>query len=1023
VLWKTYSMWLQVLVVFSALLSERLIAQDHVASPDGLAIRARQILLQRCVACHGPERQQASLRLDQHSFLLSGGESGQSLVPGRSVDSLLLARVAADDPDSRMPPTGIALSESDQRVLRDWIDAGAPWPNVDAARDSRLDHWAWQPWIVSAIPPTSTHAIGSSDDTDEPKFAHPLQPIDSFVDTELVKQGLSPQPPASKQQRIRRAYFDLLGLPPSPDAVDAFEKDDAPDAWERLIDSLLASPAYGERWARHWLDIAHYADTHGFERDQRRDHAWRYRDWVIDALNADMPYDAFLRQQIAGDVLYPDSADATIASSFLAAGPWDFVGQAETPSPVIKRLARADDLDDMVAQVMTSTCAITIHCARCHDHKLDPISQAEYYRLSAIFSGVRRGDRLVSKPEADRMESARVELSGKRLVIEQSLRRATRGFDLADAVGGGNGFGTGVLGRGVDASTGATREPKETRDFLKDVLPNRLSRTDNPFIHCVFVPNGESGMPIAIAIPNEASDTGSSVPRAIGIPKTDTTVWDAIRNGPVHAQHATRLGEIDYAGPEHSMLSLHANAAITFDLRAIEASGYSGPFVFQSGVGYFGQTPREGADVRVWLDGQLIYERKNLGRDDGLQSFQLELGDNARYLTLMATDAGNGIGHDQICFVDPWLHRQGIEKSPETQDTIAQWTKEREAIDARLSSIGDARRVYGVIADVPAEIRVLHRGNPEDPRDTVLPGTVQCVAPGLGSIGELGPSATDTERRIALATWITHPDNPLPARVLVNRLWHHHFGMGIVATPSDFGLGGGLPSHPELLDWLANEFQRSGWSIKSMHRLICLSNAYQRSSLRDSPSATKSDSSNRWLWRQNPRRLDAESLRDAILSMSGALNSSMHGPGYQDFEYQEEYAPIYRHRTTAGAEMFRRSIYRFIVRTTPHPFLTTLDCPNPANMTPVRTTTTTAIQSLAMLNNDFIFQQSDLLAASLEFESGGDVSASVVRALRLAFGREPTIAELDDAKAFVEQSGLRALGRILWNMSEFTYVD
>jgi hypothetical protein len=406
-----------------------------------------------------------------------------------------------------------------------------------------------------------------------------------------------------------------------------------------------------------------------------------------------------------------------------------------------------------------------------------------------------------------------------------------------------------------------------------------------------------------------------------------------------------------------------------------------------------------------------------------MQSFQLELGENARYLTLMATDAGNGIGHDQICFIDPWLHRQGIEKSLELQDSIAQWKNERKAIDTRLSGIGDARRVYGVIADVPAEIRVLHRGNPEDPRDAVLPGTVQCVAPDLGRIGELGPSASDTERRIALATWITHPDNPLPARVLVNRLWHHHFGVGIVATPSDFGLGGGLPSHPELLDWLANEFQRIGWSIKSMHRLICLSNAYQRSSLRDSPAAMKSDSSNRWLWRQTPRRLDAESLRDAILSMSGALNSSMHGPGYQDFEYQEEYAPIYRHRTTASAEMFRRSIYRFIVRTTPHPFLTTLDCPNPANMTPVRTTTTTAIQSLAMLNNDFILQQSDLLAAGLEFESGGDVTAAVERALRLAFGREPATAELDDARAFVEQSGLRALGRILWNMSEFTYVD
>jgi hypothetical protein len=297
------------------------------------------------------------------------------------------------------------------------------------------------------------------------------------------------------------------------------------------------------------------------------------------------------------------------------------------------------------------------------------------------------------------------------------------------------------------------------------------------------------------------------------------------------------------------------------------------------------------------------------------------------------------------------------------------------------------------------------------------------VGPSLASIATLDSQSTDAQRRIALAQWLTSADNPLPPRVMVNRLWHHHFGKGLVATPSDFGLGGAMPSHPELLDWLALELQHSQGSLKRLHRMILLSDAYQRLSFGPENPASGLDAGNRFLWRQNPRRLDAESLRDAILTVSDAMVATMHGPGYRDFEYKEEYAPVYRHLALDTPEVFRRSIYRFVVRTTPHPFLTSLDCPNPATLTPVRNTTTTAIQSLATLNNAFVLQQSDRFAARLKYEVGDNAQAQAERAIRIAFARRPTQEQIQSATQLIQDAGLFHLCRILLNTNEFVYVD
>jgi len=754
----------------------------------------RPILERHCVKCHGATTQKSNLRLDVRRAALKGGDNGPVIAPGKSSASELLRRVTSSDPEDRMPPEKPPLDDVDIERLRRWIDAGADWPETDddraASHDARRDHWAWQP-LSQPVPP------------DQPEESAGLvrNEIDRFILAKLNEHQLSLSPEADRRTLIRRLSFDLLGLPPAADDIDGFVNDGDPRAVEILVDRMLASPHYGERWAGHWLDIAHYADTHGFERDQRRDNAWPYRDWVIRALNSDLPYDQFLRDQIAGDILRPDDPDAVAATGFLAAGPWDFVGQAETPSPVLKRQARADDLDDMVTQVMTAACGVTINCARCHDHKLDPISQQEYYSLWAVFAGVKRGDRVLSAAEQQQLTERKEEL-------EQELSKVRGALTLLEGIG-----------------------------------------------------------------------------------------W----------------------------------------------------------------TPEQGQ-----------------------------------------------AGQTQIT-----LLRQRLEDLGRSIETLPAPAK-----------------IYAVTTESPPVISLLQRGNPEQPGDVVTPGTISCV-PLPASFGS--NHLTDSERRIALADWIVAPQNPLTARVIVNRLWHHHFGVGLVETPSDFGLGGGLPSHPELLEWLAVRLQQAGWSLKSIHRLICLSATYRQSSSQkpqqhNPPRETLQralavDAGNRLLWRQNPRRLDAESLRDSVLTVSGKLETQMFGPGYRDFDYREEYAPVYTYITADAPRLWRRSVYRFIVRTTPNPFLTTLDCPNAANLTPTRNVTTTALQSLALLNHEFMLKQAEYFGLRLAANPDATEHEQVQLAFRLAFGRDPSSAETEAGVTLLESSGAAEFCRALMNANEFVYVD
>ena len=1007
----------------------------------------RPLLQERCVECHGAKKQKGELRLDAKVFAFKGGHEGAVIVPGDIGKSPLFKRITSTDDDERMPPKGDALTAQQIAAVKTWIEAGAVWPENDADRaanvDKRLQHWSVQPVKVASV---LAETLGLKADQ---------LSIDAFITASLTAKGLAMSPEADRRTLIRRLTFDLLGLPPTPERVEQFVKDEDPHAYEKLVDELLASPHYGERWARHWLDIAHYADTHGFERDQLRPSAWRYRDYVIESLNADKPYDQFLREQIAGDVLAPDDPQSVIATGFLAAGPWDFVGQVETKSDVLKRAARAGDLDDMITQVITSTMGITINCARCHDHKLDPITQEEYYRLWAVFAGVKRGEREVDAAETKRLAGENSRMTNELAKVRSEIAKLSGGgLDLADMVGGGDGHGNGVKGRGISLRDGTP--VAGMLGYHRDIAANRLQKLEpNPlgFVQWVFVPDGRAPVPVASR-------------QEVKLPATSGHTWDAIRNGPLAAQRGTVINGVDFAAKDHSIIGLHANSGITFDLAKIRAANglKASRFTAELGFGAAANAANTFADFTVFVDAAERFQRLKMKKTESAH-LDVEIPADAKTLTLVATDGGDGIGSDLLFLGDARL------AAAMSESKLADADREKlKDLRARAAALGTLikglplpAKVYATLSEpVPPVVRVQSRGNPEDPQQEVTPGTFAWAKHAAVDFGS--NTTPEGERRVALAKWITDPANPLTRRVLVNRLWHHHFGQGIVTTPSDFGLGGDKPSHPELLDWLAGEFLKSGWSLKHMHRLICTSAAYRQSSVtadvrsravsetgerrpeagkesaggeklsairnpqsaiesaRLLPSAATVDSANRLLWRQNPRRLDAESLRDAVLAVSGKLNPERGGPGFRDFNYTEAYAPIYEYITPDKPELWRRSIYRFIVRTTPHQFMSTLDCPDPANLTPARVQTTTALQALALSNNEFMLQQAGHLAERIEHEAS-DPDLRVRRAFELCFQREPAAAELGAARQLARTQSLFVLCRMLINANEFVYLD
>lgn len=960
-----------------------------------LAAKARKLLNNRCGDCHGAETRESGLRLDTRKGIEKGGDFGPVVLPGKPDQSELLRRVTTDNQEQAMPPDGDRLEDEEVALLREWIQAGAPWPssakNEPEERDPRLDHWAWQalnsPVIPAAIPDWKSN----------PKLETERNPLDLFIRAKLAVERLSPAPVADRRTLIRRLYFDLHGLPPSPEEIAAFVADSDPQAYEKLVDRLLASPRYGERWARHWLDVAHYGDTHGYDKDQPRPNAWPYRDYVIRALNEDKPYARFIEEQIAGDVLYPETRDGQEAIGMIAAGPWDLIGHLEVPETKTDgKIARHLDRDDMVANTIGTFNSVTIHCAQCHQHKFDPITQEDYYSLQAVFAAIDRDEREYSCDPATQKQL--VELKIQIRDLQQRRDQLTKqlseqgGKELAEIdkriadAGRGASSAQGGYHSQIEASPSVTKWVQIDLGSPQDIRGIVLHPCYDDF-------NGIGagfGFPVRYRIEvAEDSEFRTGVTLV-----SDQTVSEVPNPGVVAQNHPTEA-KAQHVRVTATQLVPRANDYI-FALAEIEVLSPSGENLAQgktvSSLDSIEAPPRWTRSNAV--DG--LSPARSSTDPEPLKSERTEL-----------------------------LAAKGLSA---LSDELAKTTSELTAAETERKSLQPIAKVYAATthkrSGQPRTIHLLARGNVLTPMQEVSAGTLSLLEM-LPSRFDLPANHSEGERRVALAKWLSDPRNPLTWRSIVNRVWQYHFGQGIVATPNDFGLNGSLPSHPELLDWLAVWFRDQGGSLKALHKLILCSATYRQSSAPRAECLTI-DAENRLLWRQTPRRLEAEGIRDSVLAVSGTLDLTMGGPGWQDFKIEHpEHSPHYEYELANPEDrsLWRRSIYRFIVRSQTQPFMTVLDCADPSMRVDRRNQSISALQALALLNNGLMLVQAKEFAARVRRETGDDLSAQVTRAYQLAVGRDPDEAERAALVALGKAHGMENVCRTLFNLNEFVWID
>lgn len=952
----------------------------------------RPLFQKHCYQCHGPDKQKNGLRLDQREAALKGGDSGLALVPGKSDKSLLYRYVAGLEPDQVMPPKGPRLTAGEVTLIKRWIDAGAKWP-VDDSNQPTETWWSLKPLKPVTVP---------SRNIDSKPWAR--TPIDEFIWDALHKKQLTPSPEADRRTLIRRLKFDLLGLPPTMDEVEAFVKDSDPLAYERLVDRYLVSPQYGERWARHWLDVVHYGETHGYDKDQPRPHAWPYRDYIIRAFNEDKPYSRFVEEQLAGDVLYPDTRDGVEALGFISAGPWDLIGHAELPETKIDgKIARHLDRDDMVANTINTFQSMTVHCAQCHNHKFDPIPSEDYYSLQAVFAAVDRADKqydldplvashrkkLEAQKKKEEQTLAALHEKQKRLSSPE-LVKITKEIDALRKQPGN-----------THAEFGYHSQLASKANVEKWVQLDLHEQVDISSIELIGCYDDFNNIGAGFGFPRRYRVTvanNAEMKDAVVVVDYSQTLQDNPGTVPqsfhcdVKARYV-RITAIELAPRQNDYMFALA------EVRALDRTGINRALKATVTALDSIEAPTRWAKTNL-VDG-ITPKPLDLKRQHELQRQYEEL-----HTKLIPASLKTEIGETEKNLA---LIQGEIKKLP-TPSQVYTGTVH----NGQGNFIGT-----GKAGGKPRPIYLLQRGNVQKPGHEVVPGT-------LSALKHLPDRFTNTtsegERRAALANWITHQDNPLTWRSIVNRVWLYHFGQGIVETPNDFGRMGQLPSHPELLDWLANDFRKHG-SFKKLHRLIVTSSVYRQSSQPngDLSKAQSIDSSNRLLWKMNRRRLEAEALRDSVLQTAGKLDLTMGGPSYQDYLVEKpEHSPHYRYelKDPSDPKLHRRAIYRSIVRSQQNPWMATMDCADPSILVDKRNQTASPLQALAMLNDPLLMVMSQNLADRLSKEP-----KPIQAAMRLVLQRDATPEEARILSNYVEKYGLAQLGRLLWNLNEFAFVD
>jgi hypothetical protein len=793
---------------------------------------ARKLLGTQCVSCHGAAKM-GGLDLRSREAMLLGGARGAAVVPGKASESLLMHAVERKG-ELAMPPGKKALSEAEVATLRSWIDGGAKWGETPI--QSQSTWWSFQKLKRPAVPSSTGN------------------PIDAFIAAKLREQKLQPVARAGRRELLKRLSIDMLGLPPTPEELDAFEKDPNPDAYSKVVDRMLASPHYGERWGRHWLDVVRYADTGGFETDIYFPNAWRYRDYVIQSFNEDKPYDQFVKEQLAGDELYPDDLDLNGGfkvpesklknlSSRIATGMYT-IGPVYHEAALFGGQVRYEWLTDVADTTSEAFLGLTMGCARCHNHKFDPITQKDYHALMAVFAGSEERE----VPVVSQFSIFGYKSGYPNWLQAEEFKGAIQRIDQG------------------------------ARKRVVDSVRKRF---------------------------------GANILAAYDTPVLKRTV-------------------------EERKLAAQLEAAMT-----------------EAGL----QENAEGKEADIPLTEMESKERDRL---------VVELG------------------------------KAALKANPVPQTAT----------------------VLGHAATTPA-IHIAHRGDWRAKGEEVAPAFPAVLAGGRTI--EVDPEKK-LARRKSLALWLTEKDHPLTARVIVNRIWHWHFGRGIVGTPNDFGRQGEEPTHPELLDWLASEFVTQGWSMKKLHRMILLSETYQRSSEFNAANAVI-DANNRYLWRMNRQRLDAETLRDSVLAVSGDLNVKMGGRPVIPKLSKEEYSVLWSRSQWPEAldeqEHTRRSVYLYVKRTFPMPMLSTFDVPDNSMSCARRDNTTVAPQALTLMNGDFMVQQAKQLASVARQAHPSEAGRQVDLAWKRVLGRMPKAAEREKAMAV----GLDQLCLALLNSNEFLYID
>jgi hypothetical protein len=863
-------------------------------------------------------------------------------------------------------------------------------------------HWAYLP-LRPVTPPQSP-------------AQPPGHPVDAFIRARLAQAGWNPAPAADRRTLLRRVTFDLTGLPPTPEELTAFVEDADPHAYERVVDRLLASPRHGERWARHWLDTAHFAETHGHDQDRIRTNAWPYRDYLIRSFNQDVPYARFVQEQVAGDVLFPSDPQATVALGFIAAGPWDESSLRDIREDTLDRqIGRYLDRDDMVATVMTVFNSTTVHCARCHDHKFDPVSQRDYYALQAVFAGVER---------ADRVFDADADVHRRRQGLLHDLRRVARGeTNLLLSPGT-----EAVVARWAQEQQGAPIrwQPVPLQTFLAGGGAELKRQPDGSLLALGKTPERDS-----YTVTSPAPDFPLTGIRLEVLPDPSLPHQGPGRNAQNGNFHLSEFQLLLFEPGQDQPRRL----ALTHPTADFEQDGWGiGRAVDGNDQTAWGIHPEEGKAHRASFELQeplraapgstLVFTLRQLhGEGHLLGRFRLSWTDSPGPIRTLHAE------------VEGWLAQPAGERDALIRSRLATFVL-RERHLHELAALPAPSRVYAAAADfapdgglrpslTPRRVQVLRRGEITQPLEDAQPGALACL-PGLPARLTVPDGAEEGARRAALATWLTDPDNALTWRSIVNRTWQQHFGRGLCDTPNDFGRMGSTPTHPELLDWLAVWFRdEARGSFKQLHRLLVTSATYQQSSRPANAAALEEDPENRWWGRMNRLRLDAECVRDAVLQVSGRLDLRMGGPGDRQFDLQPgiHVTPKVDYTkfdvdSDAGR---RRSIYRFLFRTLPDPLMDALDCPAGDQLMPGRQNAVTLQQALALWNSAFVARQAEHLAVRLTAEAP-DLAGRLARASELVWGRPATPSEANALATYASEHGLANTCRLLFNSNEFVFL-